>query len=153
MCHYSQHKFLLYLVSEAALQRCSYKKVFWKYAANVQLLCNFIEITLRHGCSPIKLLHFFRTSFPKNISRGLLLLVFIRHNPILSNIFSSHLNFRTCYFRAYPIWLKILFEKKKYIVTFSLFFIKYLLLLFMTQFSIRVGVYLLTQIINKPLFK
>ena len=27
---------------------------------------NFIEITLRHGCSPVKLLYIFRTSFPKN---------------------------------------------------------------------------------------
>ena len=25
---------------------------------------NFIEITLRHGCSPVTLLHFFRTHFP-----------------------------------------------------------------------------------------
>ena len=26
-----------------------------------KLLCNFIEITLRHGCSPVNLLHIFRT--------------------------------------------------------------------------------------------
>ena len=26
-------------------------------------LCDFIEITLRHGCSPVNLLHFFRTLF------------------------------------------------------------------------------------------
>ena len=25
-----------------------------------------IEITLRHGCSPVNLLHIFRTPFPKN---------------------------------------------------------------------------------------
>ena len=34
---------------------------------------NFIEITLRHGCSPVKLLHIFRTPFTKNISGRLLL--------------------------------------------------------------------------------
>ena len=35
---------------------------------------NFIEITLRHGCSPVNLLHIFRAPFPKNSSGGLLLL-------------------------------------------------------------------------------
>ena len=34
---------------------------------------NFIEITLRHGCSPVNLLHIFRTPFPKNTSGRLLL--------------------------------------------------------------------------------
>ena len=34
---------------------------------------NFIEITLRHGCSPVILLHSFRTPFPKNACGGLLL--------------------------------------------------------------------------------
>ena len=34
----------------------------------IKLQSNFIEITLRHGCSPVNLLYFFRTSFPKNTS-------------------------------------------------------------------------------------
>ena len=38
-----------------------------------KLLCNFLEITLRHGCSPVNLLHIFRTPFLKNISGWLLL--------------------------------------------------------------------------------
>ena len=42
-------------------------------AISVKLLCNFIEITLRHWCSPINLLHIFRTPFPKNTSGWLLL--------------------------------------------------------------------------------
>ena len=29
---------------------------------------NFIEITLRYGCSPVNFLHIFRTPFHKNIS-------------------------------------------------------------------------------------
>ena len=66
---------------EAALRRCSYKKVFREYAANLQetpipkcdLQSNFIEIALRHGCSPVNLLHIFRTPFPKNTPGWLLL--------------------------------------------------------------------------------
>ena len=30
--------------------------------------CNFIVIALRHGSSPVNLLHIFRTAFPKNTS-------------------------------------------------------------------------------------
>ena len=37
------------------------------------LMLNFIEITLWHRCSPVNLLHIFRTRFPKNTSRWLLL--------------------------------------------------------------------------------
>ena len=43
--------------------------VIWRSSP---LLCNFIEIALLHGCSPVNLLHIFRTPFPKNISGGLL---------------------------------------------------------------------------------
>ena len=39
----------------------------------VALLCNFIEIALRHGFSPVNLLHIFRTPFLKNTSGWLLL--------------------------------------------------------------------------------
>ena len=42
-------------------------------AISIKLLCNFIEIALRHGCSPVNLLHIFRTPFPKNTSGRLLL--------------------------------------------------------------------------------
>ena len=43
-------------------------------AISIKLICNFIEIALRHGCSPVNLLHIFRTSFPKNTSEGSLLI-------------------------------------------------------------------------------
>ena len=43
---------------------------------SIKLLCNFIEITLQHGCSPVSLLHIFRTSFRKNTSGWLLLPLF-----------------------------------------------------------------------------
>ena len=38
-----------------------------------KLQSNFIEITLRHGCSLVNLLHIFRTPVSKNTSGGLLL--------------------------------------------------------------------------------
>ena len=38
--------------------RCDFNKV--------ALLCNFIEITLRHGCSYVNFVHIFRTSFSRN---------------------------------------------------------------------------------------
>ena len=38
-----------------------------------KLLCNFIEITLRHACSPVDLLHIFRTPFLMNTCGWLLL--------------------------------------------------------------------------------
>ena len=45
------------------MPKCSFNKVAW----------NFIEITLQHGCTPVNLLHIFRTPFLKNTSGGLLL--------------------------------------------------------------------------------
>ena len=37
------------------------------------ILRNFIEIALWHGCSPVNLLHVFRTLLPNSTSGGLLL--------------------------------------------------------------------------------
>ena len=62
---------------EAAIQRCSQEKVFWKHVANVQenTHAEVIEITLRDGRSPVNLLNIFRTPFYKNTSGWLLVLV------------------------------------------------------------------------------
>ena len=59
--------------------------MFWKYAAvdftgehpcrrviSIKLQNSFIEITLRHGWSPVNLMYIFRTPFLKNTSAGLL---------------------------------------------------------------------------------
>ena len=43
-------------------------------AISINLLCNFIEITLRHGCTHVNLLHIFRTPFYKNTCGWLLLI-------------------------------------------------------------------------------
>ena len=40
---------------------------------SIKLQNSFIEITLRHGCSPVNLLHIFRTPFLRNTSGWLLL--------------------------------------------------------------------------------
>ena len=45
----------------------------YRYAISISLLFNFNEIALRHGYSPVNLLHFFITSFSKNTSGRLLL--------------------------------------------------------------------------------
>ena len=42
------------------------------------LQSNFIEIALSHGCSPVNLLHIFRTPFPKITSGGLLLNIVLK---------------------------------------------------------------------------
>ena len=83
-----QKAFQISLNSEAALLMCYYKKVFWKCAENLQenihawwsalsmkcdfnkVGCNSIEIALRHGFSPLNLLHIFRTPFAKNTWRA-----------------------------------------------------------------------------------
>ena len=45
-----------------------------KVLLNIRSKCTGIfEITLLHGCSPVNLLHIFRTLFPKNTSGGLFL--------------------------------------------------------------------------------
>ena len=41
---------------------------------SIKLLCIFIEIALRYGCSPVSLLHNFRTTFSKNTCGWLLLI-------------------------------------------------------------------------------
>ena len=43
-------------------------------------LHNFIEITLQHECSPVNVLHIFRTPFPKNTSGWLLLNLLLYFN-------------------------------------------------------------------------
>ena len=66
---------------------CNFIEITLLHVCSPVNLCSFIEITLLHGCSPVNLLHIFRTSFTKNTS-GRLLLV----NPLqlLSLDFHNH---------------------------------------------------------------
>ena len=53
----------------------------------IKLLLNFIEIVLWYGCSPVNLLHIFRTPFPRNTSGELLLpgLFLVKWHPVNNN--------------------------------------------------------------------
>ena len=64
---------------------------------SIRLLCNFIEITLQHGCSPVIMLHVFRTSFYK-VFGGLLLELLNRAAVVQEVVQKSRVNFRQ-YFR------------------------------------------------------
>ena len=62
-------------LGKAVLKLCSKftgKHPCWS-VISIKLLCNFIELLLRHGCSLLNLLHIFRTPFYKNGSGELLL--------------------------------------------------------------------------------
>ena len=68
---------------------------------SIKLLCNFIEITLQHGCSPVSLLHIFRTSFRKNTSGWLLLPLFKNYcfSVLKGQIIKTHKN--QIYFKTF----------------------------------------------------
>ena len=68
----------IYLIANASMYRSINPQVFLRKGVlnicskftgkhpcqsviSIKLLCNFIEITLRHGCSTVNLLHIFRT--------------------------------------------------------------------------------------------
>ena len=63
----------------------------YQSAISIKLQSNFIEITLRHGCSPVNLRHMFKTPFPKNTSAGMLLEV----KQLRSEGKFAHLNYRS----------------------------------------------------------
>ena len=62
---------------EAALPRCFYQKLFWKYVTNLQKNTHakvrfrrLFEITLRCGCFPVNLLDIHTLKNEKNSGRG-----------------------------------------------------------------------------------
>ena len=62
-------------LGKGVLQRCSQSagEHPCQRVISIQLLCNFIEVALRYGCSPVTLLHIFRRPFLKDTSWWLLL--------------------------------------------------------------------------------
>ena len=92
-------------------KRCSeniqqiYRRTPCRSAISVKLLCNFIEITLPHECSPVNLLHIFRTSFLKN-TPGWLLLFFCKLSLIFPKMkFKLEYSFSQFIFRFLEIWM------------------------------------------------
>ena len=71
----STNHFLLQKQLFSGALRISSSEIMQQIYRRIKLLCNFIEIALRHGCSHVNLLHIFRTPFPKNTSGRLLLLL------------------------------------------------------------------------------
>ena len=62
---------------------------------SINLLRNFIEIAIQHVCSPVKLLHIFRTPFLKNKSEWLLLkIVFYPSGDPFKICISLHIFFQ-----------------------------------------------------------
>ena len=51
---------------------------------SIKLLCNFVEITFRHGCPPVNFLHIFKTFFPKIFFGWMLPFLHTLHATILS---------------------------------------------------------------------
>ena len=60
---------------KGVLKICSKGEQPCRSVISIKLQSNFIEITLRYGCSPVNLLHIFRTAFSKKISGWLLLII------------------------------------------------------------------------------
>ena len=96
----------------------------------MKLLCNFIEIVLRHGYSGVNLLHIFKTPFPKNTSRRLLLILVISYD----NSFQLPFLFCSTVFMHWEFYLRVLpsavivlqLEKRSiiFIMTFANFSLK-----------------------------
>ena len=72
---------------------------------SINLLCNFIEITLQHRCSSVNLLHIFRTPFLKNTSKWLLLAIVLSFLLLISSSFYFFLCF------LYQLFKTNFFEK------------------------------------------
>ena len=104
------------LLGKVILKKCS--KCIGEHqcrsAVSIRLLCNFIEIALRHRCSPVNLLYIFRTPFLKNTSETPL-------NFLFSNtlfrfkifLFSSYINATRNYYYHYFKFQEYLFALRR----------------------------------------
>ena len=95
---------------------------------SMKLLCNFIEITLQHGCSPVNLQHIFRTPFLKNTSGWLAELAKLRFlrqvNLVLTILFVLKLAFgRAALHGNDPFLILVLSTKKQYSSFFKKLFV------------------------------
>ena len=96
--------------------------------------CNFnkvaIEIALRHRCSPVNLLHIFRTPFPRKTSGRLLLLLPKSSRPVVfckkgvfENLFQIYIQENTCDNVVFSVMLQVTTLRKNSITgVFQCFF-------------------------------
>ena len=95
---------------------------------SIKLQSNFIQITLRLGCSPLNLLYDFRKPFYKNISGGLLLEITILLSLLLllKYYFTNFTNYSEYHFlfkfRDSSISTVIIFSYSKQFFSLSIFF-------------------------------
>ena len=85
---------------------------------SIKLQSNFIEITLRYRCSPVNLLHIFRTPFLKNAS-GRLLLYFPLRGDILVLVITTRLESNLGLF-GQKLTIETLEPGVKYVLVFLL---------------------------------
>ena len=76
---------------------------------------NFLEMALRHGCSPVNLLHIFRIPFPRN-TPGWMLLYFVSKSLqeisiIIILIFCLNFHASKCPYHQYLYLLLIYYQK------------------------------------------
>ena len=85
---------------------------------------NFIEITLRHRCSPVNLLHIFRTPFPKYTSGWLFLLSLLQIRFFSHNVYrKSRLSSKNHCFNIYRNLLSLPFFQSQKVHKFRLIII------------------------------
>ena len=92
-------------------------KIYSKFTGEHPCRSNFIEIAFRHRCSPVNLLHNFRTPFYKNTS-GWLLLKVLLEMKVLKFFYPCRLHF------FFKIWIakKNLLWKPKHVNNLSQFY-------------------------------
>ena len=81
----AERAFLQKLCTQRKLRRCRrcsenkqqiYREHPFRSVTSIKLFCNFMEIALQRGCSPVNWLHILRTTFNRNTSGGLLLEIY-----------------------------------------------------------------------------
>ena len=74
------------------IENCRFGHIYWRnpFRKTSFLLCNFIEIALRHGNSPVNSLHIFGTPFPRKTSGWLLLNRIFLRISVMSLAIAEH---------------------------------------------------------------
>ena len=111
-------------------------------AISTNLLCSFIEIAIRHRCSPVNLPHIFRTPFPWNTLGWLLLKVPFAWWGKPNLLLLWALSFFTVYFAVVYLWASFA------IFSIYLKFILLFMLLRITQLIFRWGCRLLLHYLS-----